>query len=479
MTVEDIDTGEAIANIRQLLKDDKNISPGLKAAIEVMIFLVSILTNRLGLNSKNSSKPPSTDFGATAKKKNDEDKKMNKSTKRKPGGQKGRNGVTLDIIDNPDETVSIAIDRRTLPKGHEYQSVAVEVRQVFSIRIKRFVTEYQAEVLIDENGNRYVADFPGDVSNKAQYDGTVKSHAVYLSQFQLIPYERIAQYFWEVAQLPLSQGSLYNFNLKAYQMLEVFDAIAKQRLIDSVLIHADETGINVNGQRIWLHNASNDKWTYFYPHTIRGKVAMDEIGILPNFSGVLCHDHFKPYLIYKDCDHALCNAHHLRELERAHEQDGQRWAKNMKSLLTEMNEATKDAGGALSEEDAKPYLKRYRNLLTRASKECPLNTKRVEGKRGKIPQSKSRNLRDRLVNYENEVLRFLTNPDVPFTNNQGENDIRMTKVQQKISGCFRSLDGAKIFCRIRGFLVTCRKHGVSPAKALSDLFAGRLPDFVE
>ena len=151
----------------------------------------------------------------------------------------------------------------------------------------------------------------------------------------------------------------------------------------------------------------------------------------------------------------------------------------MKSVLTEMNDATKQSGGALNEEEAKPFVKRYRSLLTRADKECPRNTKRADGKRGKIPQSTSRNLLERLINYEDEVLRFLTNPEVPFTNNQGENDIRMTKVQQKISGCFRSMQGAKIFCRIRGFLVTCRKHGESPANALSDLFAGKLPDFVK
>ena len=144
-----------------------------------------------------------------------------------------------------------------------------------------------------------------------------------------------------------------------------------------------------------------------------------------------------------------------------------------------MNDATQKAGGALSEEEAKPFIKRYRNLVTRADKECPRNTERVDGKRGKIAQSKSRNLLERLVDYEDETLRFLTTPGVPFTNNQGENDIRMTKVQQKISGCFRRMNGAKIFCRIRGFLVTCRKHGESPAKALSDLFAGRLPNFIK
>ena len=476
MTVEDIDIDAAIANIRQLLKEDKAVSRTLKAAIEVMILLVSILTKRLGLNSRNSSKPPATDFGANRNKKTNN---KPESPKRKPGGQPGHHGATLEPVDHPDETIPIKIDRRTLPKGLDYRSAGVEIRQTFRLRIKQFVTEYQAEVLIDPQGNRYVATFPDDAPNKTQYDHTVKAHAVYLSQFQLLPYERIAQYFLEVATMPLSQGSLCNFNQKAYDKLETFDAIAKQKLIHSAVVHADETGINVGGKRIWLHNASNDQWTYFYPHTIRGKKAMDEIGILPDFTGVLCHDHWKPYLKYEACAHALCNAHHLRELERAHEQDDQRWAKNMQNLLIAMNDATKGAGGALNEEEAKPFLKRYRSILTRANKECPRNTRRIEGTRGRIAQSKSRNLLERLVKYENEVLRFLTNPDVPFTNNQGENDIRMTKVQQKISGCFRSITGAMIFCRIRSFLVTCRKHGVSPAKAMSDLFAGKLPDFVK
>ncbi len=200
--------------------------------------------------------------------------------------------------------------------------------------------------------------------------------------------------------------------------------------------------------------------------------------VLPHFKGVLCHDHLKTYFQFL-CAHALCNAHHLRELERAYEQDGQQWAKQIQTLLLEMNKASKDAGGALSNEAAEPYIERYREILVRAEQECPKNTVREKGKRGRIPQTKARNLRDRLLDYEGTVLRFLTNKGVPFTNNRGENDIRMSKVQQKISGCFRSMMGARIFCRIRSFLITCRKQGVSPAKAIEDLFLGKLPDFMD
>ncbi len=475
MTVQDIDTDNALEEIRKLLKEEKDISPALKASIEVMIFLVTVLVNRLGLNSRNSSKPPSSDFGNSDKKKDEKDKK--KGNKRNPGGQPGRKGKTLKAVENPDEIIPIEIDRRSLPRGGQYTSDGFEKRQVFNIKISRHVIEYQAEVLVDDEGNRFVAPFPDGVNQKTQYSSEVKAHAVYLSQFQLIPYARLSDYFGDILDLPVSTGSLCNFNLEAYHLLESVEDFIKAQLIKEALLHADETGVKVGGKRIWLHCASSTLWTYLYPHNSRGSEAMDEMGILPKFKGVLCHDHWKAYFSYI-CLHALCNAHHLRELERAYEQDGQKWAKNMKNLLLEMNQLTKDNSGALTETQAKPLIKRFRTLLTQGNKECPENLEK-SGKRGKVAQPKSRNLLNRLRIYETEALRFLTDEDVPFTNNQGENDIRMSKVHQKISGCFRSMMGAKIFCRIRGFLITCRKQGVNPADALRDLFAGKLPDFIQ
>jgi len=247
----------------------------------------------------------------------------------------------------------------------------------------------------------------------------------------------------------------------------------------SDLVHADETGINVNGKRIWLHSASNERWTYYYPHAKRGTEAMNAIGILPKFNGILCHDHWKPYYTYA-CTHALCNAHHLRELERAWEQDHQAWARQMKGLLEEINRAVDQSGTNLSPKDAKRYREKYKALLKKAALECPPpdETKHA-GKRGRIKRSKARNLLERLMDYEDDVLRFMENEIVPFTNNLGENDIRMTKVQQKISGCFRSMDGAYMFCRIRAYLSTCRKNGVNPSEALRLLFAGEVPYFID
>jgi len=203
---------------------------------------------------------------------------------------------------------------------------------------------------------------------------------------------------------------------------------------------------------------------------------MDAIGIIPNYSGILCHDHWKSYYNY-NCLHALCNAHHIRELERSIEQDDQKWAIEMKDFLTESNTEVKNAGGVLPKEVIKKYQGKYRTILETAKIECP-DPPKIVGKRGRTKKSKSRNLLERFISYEDDVLRFMNNELVPFTNNLGENDLRMTKVQQKISGCFRSLEGAYIFCRLRSYLSTCRKHGMKITEALKILFEGKLPDFV-
>jgi transposase len=206
---------------------------------------------------------------------------------------------------------------------------------------------------------------------------------------------------------------------------------------------------------------------------------MDDIGILPNYKGILCHDHWKPYYTYS-CVHSLCNAHHLRELEWSATEDKQKWASVMKKFLIHLNKKVEKSGGELTKEQRAVYRKRYNLILFLADQLCPqVKPPQTEKKRGRVKKTKSRNLLERLINYQDDVLRFMDEKEVPFTNNLGENDLRMTKVQQKISGCFRSMEGAKIFCRIRGYLITCRKHDVDAKKALEILFQGKLPDFVK
>ncbi len=466
----DIDIEGTLKELEVNLALEKDLSPTLRSLIEILILVVKLLSNRVGLNSKNSSKPPASDPNRlkTSRKKSD----------KKPGGQRGHTGTTLKQIDEPDEIEVINIDRSTLPRGR-YIEVGVEKRQVFDIYIARNVIEYQAQILENDQGVRFVAGFPEGVTKAVQYGNSLKSHAVYMSQYQLLPYQRIQDYFSEQLQIPISQGSIFNFNLEAFNKLTEFNGIIKDKLSQSSRIHVDETGININGKRHWLHCASNDLWTDFFPHQKRGCEAMNERGILPRFKGVLCHDHWKPYYRYKDCLHSLCNAHHLRELTRAHEQDEQQWASKMKALLEEINNAVHDAGGCLNKAESELYRIRYKELLTQADVECPApEDSQPPGKRGRIKRSKARNLLERLINYESDVLRFMDDADVPFTNNQGERDIRMTKVQQKISGCFRSSDGAEIFCRVRSYLSTCRKHGMNSSKAMELLFEGRMPDFI-
>ncbi len=469
MKLNNTSVTSVIQEAEEIIEKDESLSPAIKATIKMLIMFVSLLAARLNLNSKNSSKPPADD-------KNRKRGSRNKNSDKKPGGQNGRVGVKLKKVDCPDRVETFTVDKRILPKG-KYTEVGYEARQVFDIEIKRVITEYRAQILEDQNGKRYVAEFPSFVKTDVQYGIGAKVSSVYMSQFQLLPYNRIQDQFADQMQLPLSVGTIFNFNEEAYRLLADFDGIAKEQLSKAQLLHADETGINVNKKKYWLHNASNEKWTYFYPHEKRGCEAMDDIGILSRFSGIACHDHWKPYFKYI-CAHALCNAHHLRELTYAEEEEGQVWAKEMRELLLEINSVVDCAGGVLEKDIADDFRKRYRGIIEKADKkECPEPRREIKT-RGRIKKTKSRNLLERLRDFEAETLRFMEIDYVPFTNNQGENDIRMTKVQQKISGCFRSMEGAYMFCRIRSYLSTCRKNDVGATEALKLLFQGKMPSFI-
>ena len=469
MKIENIDIEATIEKAQILIREDKQLSAATKSMFEIMILIITLLANRLNLNSTNSSKPPSSDPNRK--------KKTKSKTGNKPGGQKGHVGTTLKKVDDPDKVELIKVDRSKLPPGR-YRQVGFDSRQVFDIDISRVVTEYRAQILQDDKGNLFAATFPKGVTKAVQYGTGLKAHSVYMSQFQLVPYNRIQDYFADQLHIPISEGSIFNFNKEAFLSLADFENRVKNELTASDLAHADETGINIGGKRHWLHCVSNDSWTLYYPHEKRGMDAINDMGVLPRFKGVLCHDHWKPY--YKiDCTHALCNAHHLRELTRAWEQDDQQWAQKLKNLLETINRKVTDAGGALDAQESQKYRLKYRVILKQGEIECPEPIRpKKKGKRGRIKKSKSRNLLERLRDYEQDALKFMDNGRVPFSNNLGESDIRMTKVQQKISGCFRSMDGAQIFCRVRSYLSTCRKQGVKSSSALDLLFNGKLPNFL-
>ena len=356
-------------------------------------------------------------------------------------------------------------------------------RQIVEIILSRYIKEYQLEIVADENGKRFTAEGPVGTGRPVQYGASVKAMAVYMGAYQLIPYGRVEEYFRDQAEIPISSGSLFNFNKEAFDLLEEFETTAKDQLRNSKFLHSDETGINVNGKGHWLHVALNDKWTLFMPHQKRGAEAMDVMDILPHFAGVSIHDHWKPYLTYKGCKHALCNAHHLRELQAAAESSPDHtWAVLMQEFLKEANVVVLEAGGSLIRSAFREKQKRYREIIAIGEKECqlppppPIDPEKPK-KRGKIAKSKERNLFERLRDFEAETLRFMYVSYIPFTNNPGENDIRMTKVQQKISGCFKSFEGAQMFCRIRSYLLTAQKNDINATDALDILFSGKLPDF--
>ena len=478
MKIDGLSVVETIESVEQIMTQ-QNISEDFKVKLENLILLARIMKDRLTINSTNSSIPPSKDDLKDKGSKEEEisEGKNKPKNTRKAGGQKGHAGSQLQLLENPDEIIYIPYNEMINFTG-DYSFDDYQVRQVIDLKISRHVTEYRAEIITGQDGNKYYASFPENVTRPAQYSADLKAHAVYMSQYQLIPYGRTAQQINDASEISISTGSIYNFNCEAYNVLADFQKWLITTQTEASVLHADETGVNINGQNHWLHSLSNEVSTYFHIDEKRGSTAMDTMNVLPNFQGTLCHDHWKPYYKYQ-CVHALCNAHHLRELKRAYEQDNQQWAKSLELLLLEMNAAVNASStGMLTEDEIKEYEKRYLKILEEGKNECPETPSETSNKKGKVKRTRPRNLLLRLLNYMGDTLRFISKPDVPFTNNNAEREIRMTKVQQKISGCFRSMRGAEMFCLIRSYIITSRKHGILPIEALKMLFRGEKPAYM-
>jgi len=295
-----------------------------------------------------------------------------------------------------------------------------------------------------------MACFPEEITHVTQYGPRAKSLMVYMNQYQLIPFARASEFFNTIYGHNISAGTIVNAVGYLSRRLEKIESEIKNLLIKSDLVHCDETGVNICGDRNWLHTAGNNKLTHYAIHDKRGRQAMEDIGILPEFDGIMIHDHWKSYFTYEKNQHGLCNAHHLRELRFIYENHSIKWAKAISDLLIEINDQKnsylKD-NTYFSENQLKIHGDFYDEILKKANREQAI--------RGTIDSS---NLLKRLKKYKTEVLLFMTNKSVPFTNNLSEQDIRMTKVKQKISGCFRSKAGGDNFCRIRSVISTAKKN---------------------
>lgn len=431
---------------------------------------VKVLENQRNTNSNNSSKPPSSDG---FKKKT---KSLRKPSGKKPGGQEGHDGTTLYLNENPDEIKIHTIDECS-ECGSSLKDIPTEryiIRQVIDIpEVKVKVTEHRSEVKkCTVCGHENIAKFPKEVVNTTQYGENTKAVSVYLTQYQLIPYRRMKEFFKDIFNLSISEGSLVSFNENCHKKLEPIEENIKTELTNSTgAVHFDETGTYVEKNRKWLHVACNNEYTYYKVHDKRGKKATDDIDILTKFKGTAVHDCWKTYHEYTGCSHSLCCAHILRELNGITELEEQNWAEEMKKLLLAIKKEVDiacDNSNALSLDKILEYENKYNEIVKAGVEED--YTKNRELYSASRKKSKSLNLLNRLILHNEEILRFMNDFDIPFDNNQAERDIRMTKVKQKISGTFRSTTGADAFTRIRGYVSTVRKQGKSVLDCIRSVF---------
>ena len=433
---------------------------------------VEELEARLSKDSHNSGKPPSSDGLAKRT------RSLREASGKKPGGQAGHQGKTLKHARHVDIVVEHPLPRHC-PCGaslNAAQAQAHERRQVFDIPVARYqVTEHRTYQLRCACGQVHQSHFPAEVSEGVQYGPNVRALAVHLTHGQLLPVARSAQLITELFGLHLSPATVYACIDEASERLRPHVEHIAQALVTVPVAHADESGLRVAARLHWLHTVASRTLTWYGVHAKRGMLAIEAHGILPKRIAVLVRDCWKPYW-QLDCVHALCNAHLLRELTFVHETARQRWPRRMMGLLKRANQrceaARQDDKGALSAWQIRRIRKDYERILTQAQARNPRAT-RHHKHRGRVKQTLAFNLISRLREHADAVLRFVTDLRVPFTNNLGERAIRMPKVKQKISGCFRTLKGAQDFCIIRSYLDTMHKQGQNMFEVLRLTFIDR------
>jgi transposase len=444
-----------------------------EARISQLEARIAELEARLNQNSNNSSKPPSSDVFVSKK-------SQRKKGSRPVGGQKGHAGRTLEMVENPDKTISHKVTTCE-GCGESLEAVPVigsERRQVYDTQpITVVVTEHQAEhKQCPHCGYHNHGKFPDGVEHPVQYGQILKTLMVYFSVFQLIPYERICVLFSDVFGLSISKATIARALKNCNNNLADYEKIVQQALIRAPILHVDETGFRVTAKRQWLHVASTGLLTWYGHHKTRGKGGTDELQILPAFKGTMVHDCWGTYFQY-DCHHALCNAHLIRELAGVSENFRQIWSDQMNELIHEIKKVVDSAKlqlPSINQEQIADFEVRYASIIEQGKQENPVTEYiRPVGKRGRKKQSTPKNLLDRFERYQKEILAFMYDFSIPFDNNQAERDIRMMKVQQKISGTFRSEEGADWFCRIRGYISTVRKNGRPILASIKDAFEAK------
>ena len=426
---------------------------------------VKELKSRLDKNSRNSNKPPSTDEFVKPQ-------SQRKKSGKKTGGQKGHPGHTLKMSDNPDRIIIHRHEHcRECGFNLKEQPAQVERRQVFDIPLPKIeITEHQSStVSCPHCGLLNKGAFPEEVRQPVQYGKGIIAQIVYLNQYQLIPYNRVVEYFEDIYNLKMSEATIFTALETVYEMLGPAGQAIITKLLRAEVVHVDETGMRVEGKRRWLHVVSTAFHTNYSWHTKRGSTATKEIGILPQYEGTMVHDFWKPYYQY-GCDHSLCNIHNIRELRGISELTGQKWPEDIIELLLAIKKRV-DTGISLNTVEKIAFTEHYDAIISEGYQANP--PPEPVKKRGRPKKGRVLNMLGRLSEHRHEVLAFMEDFAVPFDNNQAERDVRMMKVKQKISGVFRSVKGADMFCRIRSYISTARKNSVSAFSAITEALDGK------
>jgi transposase len=447
---------------------------GLLAQVKQLSERVEKLEAQASKNSRNSSKPSSSDgFGKRTK-------SLRRSSEKPSGGQVEHRGNTLEWREDADEIKVHPVDECS-SCGASLLDVATEEplkRQVFDIpAITLTVTEHHVEQKCCPHcGSENQGEFPSAVNSLVQYGARLKGMMVYLMAGQLLPSGRSCEVLSDLLGVSVSEGTLFNTLAQCHEQLEPIEAMIQMQVVNAPVAHFDETGLRINGRLWWLHVACTDGLTYYFVHPKRGRTAMEEMGVLPRFTGKAIHDGWSSYWDYL-CQHFRCNAHHLRELQFIMERYSQAWAYQMSLLLVtilcQVNASKAQGQSALDPQQRQLFAARYSEIIDQGLAVNPLPARLPDApkQRGRPKRSAPRNLLERLQSQQASILGFMDDFSVPFDNNQAERDLRMMKLKQKISGGFRSEQGARMFCRIRGYLSTLRKQKINLLEALIGLFS--------
>lgn len=410
-------------------------------------------------NSSNSSRPPSTDKPEQPK-----PKSLRKKSGRKPGGQAGHTGQTLQFSDSPKNTqIHPLLECECGEDLSQEPATDFQRRQVFDLpSLELECTEHRAETKECPCCHRTcTAAFPTDIKAPVQYGKNFRSLLSYLYDAQEGASLRVSEMCQEMFGYAVSEATIQTARQEQYDALEPFEKRLVEILPLEPILHADETGVPINKVKHWLHVICTPLLTFFGIHLGRGKEAIEAMGIIPKFTGWLMTDFLPAYLAFENCFHTFCKSHLMRELVFLFEQHQQSWAKDLHDLFLEMLKSVKDQKARAAPPtkiDFKDWQRQYRKILRAGRNANPLTPDQKTQKRPK--QSKEQNLLDRLEGYEDCILAFLWELDLPFTNNEAERAFRMIKVRLKISGCFRTLEGARRHARIRSYISTIRKHGL-------------------